>query len=137
MLNASQVTPEVVWALSPGIQGGLPDAEDFLAGRDSDPEGTRAWLSERIDDVMPGLGARVVVFAEPEVVRVEARGQVGGPRNQASVAAVLQLPGSDSALPVVYSWIDRAPLRGAGPPAPPAPGEQPAGVAAGTGAGHS
>jgi general secretion pathway protein K len=134
MLNASQVSPEVIWALSPGIQGDVPDAEDFLAGRDNDPEGTRAWLSARVDEVMPGLGPRVVVFAEPEVVRVEARAEMGGPRNQAAVAAVMQLPGSDSALPVVYSWLDRAPLRGAGPPPP---GEQPAGVAAGAGAGHS
>jgi type II secretory pathway component PulK len=115
-INAGQVTAEVVRVLVSSVTT-MAEAEDFLAQRETDPEAFRATLSNEIDSAVPGLGARVL-FTEPEVVRVEARADVHQPRNQAAVAAILQLPGNDSELPIVYSWVDRAPLRGSGPTAP-------------------
>jgi general secretion pathway protein K len=119
-LNAGQITAETVRALVPQMT--LADAEELIAGRESDPEAFRMFLAQELDVAVPGLGARVV-NAEPEVVRIEARADLRGSRNQAAVASILQLPGTESELPIIYSWIDRAPLRGAKPATPVQPGE--------------
>jgi type II secretory pathway component PulK len=122
VINAAQITPQVVRALVPAMS--LADAEDFLAGRNDDPEGIRTFLSQELETAVPGLGTRVQNI-EPEFVRVEARADLRQPRNQAAVMAIVQLGNSESELPVVLSWLDRAPLRSDGPPAPGAPTDAP------------
>ncbi len=128
VINAGQITPEVVRALVPTMS--LTDAQDFVAGRKDDPAGTRLWLQQELNTTVPGLGDRVQIV-EPKYIRVEARADVDQKRNQAGVIAIVELAGSEQDEPVIHSWLDRAPLRGAGP------GEQPAQPAAEPGTGSS
>ena len=60
-------------------------------------------------------GVHVHRIAEPEIIRIEARADTSQPRNQASVAAIVQMGGNETDLPVVLSWLDRAPLHSDGP----------------------
>jgi type II secretory pathway component PulK len=122
LINAGQITPQVVRALLPQMT--LDDAEDFVAGRGEDPEGIRTFLSQQLETFIPGIGTRIRI-AEPEIIRIEARADLSQPRNQASVAAIVQMGGNETDLPVVLSWLDRAPLRSDGPDSQtsvPAPG---------------
>jgi type II secretory pathway component PulK len=118
VINAGQITPQVVRALVPGDEW-LPveDAQSFLEGRNEAPEDIRTWLVQQLELSVPGLGSRVQIL-EPEVVRVEARADLREPRSQASVMAIVQM-GNESDLPVILSWLDRAPLAADGPGAPP------------------
>jgi len=122
LINAGQITPQVVRALVPQMT--LGDAQDFVAGRGEDPEGVRTFLSQQLETFIPGIGTRIRI-AEPEIIRIEARADLSQPRNQASVAAIVQMGGNESEMPVVLSWLDRAPLRSDGPDSQtpvPAPG---------------
>jgi hypothetical protein len=102
----------------------LDDAEDFVAGRGEDPEGIRGFLSQQLEVAIPGIGTRIRI-AEPEIIRIEARADISQPRNQASIAAIVQMGGGETDIPIVLSWLDRAPLRSDGPESQtptPAPG---------------
>lgn len=112
VINAGQITAQVVRALVPSLS--LADAQDFVAGRGQDPEGIKTFLQQEIDAAVPGLGGRVQIV-EPEFVRVEARADLTQQRNQASVMAVVQLGSNESDLPLILSWLDRAPLGDDGP----------------------
>ena len=129
IINAGQVTPQVVRALIPGDEWlAMEDAETFLEGRNENPEDVRLWLSQQLEVNVPGLGPRVQVL-EPEIIRVEARADLMHPRNQASVMAIVQM-GGETDVPVILSWLDRAPLASDGPGVPPpAPAEVEAGEA--------
>jgi type II secretory pathway component PulK len=121
IINAGQITPQVVRALLPQMT--LNDAEDFVAGRGEDPEGIQGFLSQQLEALIPGIGNRIRIV-EPEIIRIEARADLSQPRNQASVAAIVQM-GGENDLPIVLSWLDRAPLRSDGPDSQtsvPAPG---------------
>jgi type II secretory pathway component PulK len=112
LINAAQVTPDVVRAL---VADPLAfDAQDFLDRRESDPIGTAVWLTQQIDQGVPGLGERVRV-EEPKYVRVEARADTQQKRNLADVIAIVELAGTEQDEPVIHSWLDRGPLRGDGP----------------------
>jgi len=121
VINAGQITAETVRALVPGFT--LADAQALVAGRAEDPEGVDLFLRQQLESV-PGLAGQldqVVKTVEPEVVRVEARADIHQTRNQAAVVAIVQLGGSDTDLPLVLSWVDRAPMRSDGPGASPPP----------------
>ena len=124
VINAGQITPEVVRALVPVFS--LEDAKRLLGeeegGEESaaGPEGVRDFLAGELNLHVPGLGEKVRLV-EPEVVRVEARADIHQTRNQAAVVAIVQLGGSDTDLPLVLSWVDRAPMRSDGPGASPPP----------------
>jgi len=121
LINAGQITPQVVRALIPQMT--LDDAQDFIAGRGQDPEGITTFLQQQLETSIPGIGTRIRI-AEPEIIRIEARADMSQPRNQASVAAIVQM-GGENDLPIVLSWLDRAPLRSDGPDSQkpvPAPG---------------
>jgi general secretion pathway protein K len=111
-INSDSVTPGVVRALVPEMSEA--DAEDFLAGRKDDPEGIRLFLQQQLDVAVPGLGARVVRHV-PEYVRIESRADIRQKRNQASIQALVQLPGQNVDDIVVLEWLDRAPQRGEPP----------------------
>jgi type II secretory pathway component PulK len=111
VINAGQITPQVVRALLPQMT--LNDAEDFIAGRGEDPEGITLFLQQQLETFIPGIGPRIRI-AEPEIIRIEARADLSQPRNQASVAAIVQM-GGENDLPIVLSWLDRAPLHSDGP----------------------
>ena len=113
LINAGQITPQVVRALMPQMT--LDDAEDFIAGRGEDPEGITMFLQQQLQAVIPGIEQRIRI-AEPEIIRIEARADISHPRNQASVAAIVQM-GTENDLPIILSWLDRAPLRSDGPDA--------------------
>jgi type II secretory pathway component PulK len=120
VINAGQITAEAVRALVPAFT--LSDAQEFVAGRGEDPDGIRLFLSQELETHVPGLGEKVKIV-EPEVVRVEARADIHQTRNQAAVVAIVQLGGSETDLPLVLSWLDRAPMRTDGPgTSPPPPG---------------
>jgi len=111
-INADSVTVPVMRALFPDMT--QADAEDFIAGRKDDPEAVAAFLRQQLDLAVPGLGERVTRHA-PEYVRVEARADIRGERNQAAVSALVQLPGESVDDIVVLEWLDRAPIRGEAP----------------------
>ena len=125
VINAGQITAQAVRALVPGMT--LAEAEALLAERDDDPEAIKVRLSQELDLAVPGLGSRVAIV-EPKYVRVEARADLGQPRNQADVMAIVELAGTDFEEPVIHSWLDRAPLGDDGPGVSPAQeGERKAG----------
>jgi type II secretory pathway component PulK len=112
VINAGQVTAQVVRALVPRLT--LAEAEEYVALRRDDPQVFKDKLAMDVDAGVPGLGARVAIV-EPKYVRVEARADLSQARNQADVAAVVELAGADFEEPVIHSWLDRAPLSADGP----------------------
>ena len=123
VINSGQITAQVVRALVPAFT--LSDAQEFVEGRNEDPDGIRIFLSQELEAHVPGIGERVKSI-EPEVVRVEARADVRENRNQAAVVAIVHLGGTEDEPPLVLSWLDRAPIRSDGPGAsPPPPGAPP------------
>lgn len=114
-LNPEAVTVPVAQALL-GID--RETAESFLAGRAEDPLGIALFFKQQLAALDPSL-EQFVQAAAAETVRIEARGDAHAARNQASVYAVVQIAGGDYDGPRVLQWIDRAPVRGDGPP----PGE--------------
>jgi general secretion pathway protein K len=128
IINAGQITAQVVRALVPSMT--ISDAQDFVAGRGEDPEGIKSFLQQELDATVPGLGSRVQIV-EPEFVRVEARADLAHERNQSSVMAIVQLGSNESDLPLILSWLDRAPLAKDGPGAAAPAADGPTKTAAG------
>ena len=119
IINAGQITWPVMRALAPGYE----DSEEEFEKWKANPEDLQQWLSQQVDAAIPGLSTRIRIV-EPEIIRIEARADLSQPRNQASVAAIVQM-GSENELPIILSWLDRAPLRSDGPDSQtsvPAPG---------------
>ena len=105
VINAGQITLPVLRALAPGYQDTEKNFEDWKTG---DPSDLQMWLQQQVDAVIPGLSTRIRIV-EPEIIRIEARADTSQSRNQASVAAIVQM-GGENDLPIVLSWLDRAPL---------------------------
>jgi general secretion pathway protein K len=67
---------------------------------------------ERLRTLDPVLGEQINRGGSPKVVRVEARADVSKPRNQARVAAVIELSSELTEGIRIVRWFDRAPWQG-------------------------
>jgi general secretion pathway protein K len=109
-LNPKTATPEVLQAIL-GISH--QDVMDLLTSQDEDAsDQLKAQLVNAIAAANPENPelAQYVNESAPDVVRIEARGDVSAKRSLASVAAVVKIAGGDTEGPRVVQWLDRAPV---------------------------
>ena len=92
------------------------DAEEVAAlielREEQDPAVFQAQVLGDIRTLDPTLGEKTFVEGSPKVVRVEARADVSVPRNQARVAAVIELTSEITEGARIIRWFDRAPWQG-------------------------
>ncbi len=109
-VNIRRVPPAVLQALL-GI-----DAEEAAAlielREEQDPVVFKAQVLGQIRALDATLGEKVFVEGGAKVVRVEARADVSVPRNQARVAAVVELASELTEGARIIRWFDRAPWQG-------------------------
>ena len=91
---------------------------------EDDPLVFETQVLERLRALDPGLAEQLNRGGSPKVVRVEARADVSKPRNQARVAAVIELSSELTEGIRIVRWFDRAPWQATPPPA--ATGDGPA-----------
>lgn len=108
-LNVRYVQPKVLEVLL----GGADVADTLVFDEEGGPQALLHPLKAQLDTIYPGLGEQLE-DREPNVVVIEARGDITEPRNQSRVAAVAELAGGDTSggLPRIKRWFDRAPWEG-------------------------
>jgi len=92
------------------------DAEEAAAlieDRDGeDPVAFEAQVLGQLRTLDPTLGENLFGAGTAKIVRVEARADVSVPRNQARVAAVVEITSELTESPRIIRWFDRAPWSG-------------------------
>jgi type II secretory pathway component PulK len=112
-LNARTVTSPVIQVL---LNKTPEEADEMIAQRDDDLAGFSLRFQSQLIAVDPSLEGLVGDKAAT-LVFVEARADTSDPRNQANVAAVVNLSSDEYEGPKIIRWFDRAPWRGTLPTA--------------------
>jgi type II secretory pathway component PulK len=113
-LHAKSLTAPVLQAL---LALDPVDAQELVAQRNDDFTGFAERLKVLALAVDPNL-AEMIDTSDARRVYVEARADTSQPRNQARIAALVQLPTPEEAEDLKYHrWFDRAPWQGALPSA--------------------
>lgn len=79
---------------------------------EQEPAVFETQVLERLRALDPALAEQINRGGSPKVVRVEARADVSAPRNQARVAAVVELSSELTEGIRIIRWFDRAPWQG-------------------------
>jgi general secretion pathway protein K len=101
------------------------EAADLVAQREADPVGFLPLVKARLVAIDPGLAeeGEGIVDQAATTLRIEARADLNDERNQARVAAVVNLAPDASEGVRILRWLDRAPWEGGVPGNAPRPGE--------------
>ena len=79
---------------------------------EQDPVAFQAQVLGQLRTLDPTLGENLFGGSTAKIVRVEARADVSLPRNQARVAAVVEITSELTESPRIIRWFDRAPWSG-------------------------
>lgn len=107
-LNARTVTSPVVQVL---LNKTPEEADELIAQRQDDLAGFSVRFQAELIAIDPSLEG-LVGDKPASLVFVEARADTSNPRNQSTVAAVVNLSSDEFEGPKIIRWFDRAPWRG-------------------------
>jgi type II secretory pathway component PulK len=89
------------------------EAAQLIEDREEqDPVAFEAQVLGQLRTLDPTLGENLFGAGSAKIVRVEARADVSVPRNQARVAAVVEITSELTESPRIIRWFDRAPWSG-------------------------